>query len=381
MQSAASIDNVLFFISTYPAYLDVHKFFDNGFISFSFSQFRYYPFGMVMPGRKFPISSTYRYGFNGKENDNEVKGEGNEQDYGMRIYDTRIGKFLSVDPLRKKFPHFSPYQFAGNTPIQAVDLDGGEPIRPKSLVYNKKDLGFFDKMLSTNSWGYYVYVPAESSDGNPTLINIATSYGVEWYYDRYWGQSTETYIHNDDINWVEYKGTFYNMTDFANKCISEKDFQNRQTWEQYWESVQTMQDGMNEISEKASTAVAAGQIVGGIAAAAKAIRISRLFNSSVENKLTKYLLNPNHPVGGSKAKWFKEALGFTLDNWKDLAKQIVFDAKKAVSKGNTKGFGEMFEQMIEITGANGKKISVQFNFIRKEGEDFVRLVGALPAKK
>ncbi|HWJ29919.1 MAG TPA: hypothetical protein VNS32_25490, partial [Flavisolibacter sp.] len=42
---------------------------------------------------------VYRYGFNGKENDDEVKGEGNQQDYGMRVYDTRLGKFLSVDPL------------------------------------------------------------------------------------------------------------------------------------------------------------------------------------------------------------------------------------------------------------------------------------------
>jgi hypothetical protein len=42
---------------------------------------------MMMPGRKFSAGSGYRYGFNGKENDNEVKGEGNQQDYGMRIYD------------------------------------------------------------------------------------------------------------------------------------------------------------------------------------------------------------------------------------------------------------------------------------------------------
>src|ERR1051325_279971 len=46
----------------------------------------------------------YRYGFNGKENDDEVKGEGNEQNYGMRIYDPRLGKFLSVDPLTKSYP-------------------------------------------------------------------------------------------------------------------------------------------------------------------------------------------------------------------------------------------------------------------------------------
>ena len=78
-----------------------------------------------MPGR--PTSSgSYRYGFNGKENDNEVKGEGNQQDYGMRIYDPRIGKFLSVDPLTKSYPWLTPYQFASNTPIAAIDLDGLE---------------------------------------------------------------------------------------------------------------------------------------------------------------------------------------------------------------------------------------------------------------
>ena len=84
----------------------------------------YYAFGMQMPGRK--LSGGYRYGFNGKENDNEVKGEGNSQDYGMRIYDGRIGKFLSVDPLTKSYPQLTPYQFAENSPIHAIDLDGLE---------------------------------------------------------------------------------------------------------------------------------------------------------------------------------------------------------------------------------------------------------------
>jgi RHS repeat-associated protein len=85
----------------------------------------YYPFGMQMPGRAYS-GDGYRYGFNGKENDNEVKGEGNQQDYGFRIYDPRLGKFLSVDPLTKEYPELTPYQFASNTPIQAVDLDGAE---------------------------------------------------------------------------------------------------------------------------------------------------------------------------------------------------------------------------------------------------------------
>ena len=90
------------------------------------SQTDYYPFGMEMPGRSYTATSSYRYGFNGKENDNEVKGEGNQQDYGMRTYDPRVGRFLCVDPISKKYPDLTPYQFASNTPIQGVDLDGRE---------------------------------------------------------------------------------------------------------------------------------------------------------------------------------------------------------------------------------------------------------------
>ena len=83
---------------------------------------------MQLPGRKFTAANSgYRYGFNGKENDNDVKGEGNQQDYGMRIYDPRLGKFLSVDPLTPKYPWYTPYQFAGNRPTEAIDIDGLEP--------------------------------------------------------------------------------------------------------------------------------------------------------------------------------------------------------------------------------------------------------------
>jgi RHS repeat-associated protein len=91
------------------------------------SQNDYYPFGMTMPGRKFTAASGYRYGFNGKEVDTEVKGDGNQQDYGMRPYDPRLGRLISVDPLTKKFPWYTPYQFAGNNPIRNIDFLGGQP--------------------------------------------------------------------------------------------------------------------------------------------------------------------------------------------------------------------------------------------------------------
>jgi RHS repeat-associated protein len=88
----------------------------------------YYPFGMIMGGRNSSADDAHRYGFNGKENDNEVKGEGVQQDYGFRIYDSRVARFLSVDPLAAGYPSWSPYPFAMNRVIDAIDLDGLEAV-------------------------------------------------------------------------------------------------------------------------------------------------------------------------------------------------------------------------------------------------------------
>jgi len=86
----------------------------------------YDAFGSLLPGRNYS-SDSYRFGFNGKENDNEVYGsQGTFQDYGMRMYDTRLGRFPSVDPIAAQYPMLTPYQFASNSPISGVDLDGLE---------------------------------------------------------------------------------------------------------------------------------------------------------------------------------------------------------------------------------------------------------------
>lgn len=75
---------------------------------------------------KLIVEEGCNYGFNGKENDNEVMGNGNWQDYGARMYNPRLGRFPNPDPKAKLYPMLSTYQFASNTPIQAVDLDGKE---------------------------------------------------------------------------------------------------------------------------------------------------------------------------------------------------------------------------------------------------------------
>ncbi|HPH37715.1 MAG TPA: RHS repeat-associated core domain-containing protein, partial [Sediminibacterium sp.] len=79
----------------------------------------------IMPQRSMS-SGSYRYGFNGKENDNEVKGNGNHLDYGARVYDSRLGRWFSVDKIIK--PSFSSYQFAKGNPINFIDPDGNDEI-------------------------------------------------------------------------------------------------------------------------------------------------------------------------------------------------------------------------------------------------------------
>jgi hypothetical protein len=53
---------------------------------------------MLMPAREYSVTRIYRYGFNGKERNDEIHGEGNQDDYGFQIYIPLIGRFLSKTP-------------------------------------------------------------------------------------------------------------------------------------------------------------------------------------------------------------------------------------------------------------------------------------------
>jgi RHS repeat-associated protein len=87
----------------------------------------YYPFGSTMQTWE-ADGKEYVFGFNGMYKDNEVQGDGNSYDYGARVYDSRSGRWLSLDPHQIKYPGFSPYNYVSNSPICLVDPDGRDNI-------------------------------------------------------------------------------------------------------------------------------------------------------------------------------------------------------------------------------------------------------------
>ncbi len=111
--------------------------------------------------------SGYAFGFNGKEMDNETYGTGNVYDYGFRIYNPRLGKFLSVDPLTKSYPFYTPYQFAGNKPIVAIDLDG---LEEKIVIYNSTN----DGRVKTTTIDYNTLLETTQISGSAAMSKPIT---------------------------------------------------------------------------------------------------------------------------------------------------------------------------------------------------------------
>ncbi|MBP9811723.1 hypothetical protein KBF38_25710 [bacterium] len=79
----------------------------------------------------------------------------------------------------------------------------------------------------------------------------------------------------------------------------------------------------------------------------------KLTRESVDEKLTRYLLDPGHPR--QKSIWFEKVLGFTLENKEQLANQIRFDQKLARPSRST-AWGITYEQPTTIVGANGRTL-------------------------
>jgi RHS repeat-associated protein len=83
-----------------------------------------------MVGRKYTATTGagYRFGFNGKERASEINSD--DYDFGARVYDGRLGRWLSVDGYSKAYPSHSPYLYGLNCPNLLKD-EGGNWITDK----------------------------------------------------------------------------------------------------------------------------------------------------------------------------------------------------------------------------------------------------------
>lgn len=104
----------------------------------------YYPFGELLPSRN---SLNYRYAFQGQELDQETGMEA----FQLRLWDGRIGRWLSTDPYGQ---YASPYLGMGNNPVGMIDLDGG--LSENCCPDEPTDGGVLAGLTIITGRGYYV---------------------------------------------------------------------------------------------------------------------------------------------------------------------------------------------------------------------------------
>jgi hypothetical protein len=98
-------------------------------------------------------------------------------------------------------------------------------------------------------------------------------------------------------------------------------------------------------------------------------------------KLTDYLLNEQHPVGGSKAKWFR-SLGYDLANPTVLEQDLlglVRDSEDYTEKDSP--FGTKYVVSGKISAPNGDEANLTTVWIIEPSENQPRLVTAYPGEK
>lgn len=124
----------------------------------------YYPFGERHMNPDFPMVNGRAF-FNGKEE--QQIGNLAFLDYGARLYDTKLGRWMSIDPLTEKQPACSPYHFCLNNPVNYIDPDGRD-----AYLYDitTRQLNWYNDM-GGHEQDYVMFVMAGIDGGLQMLSN------------------------------------------------------------------------------------------------------------------------------------------------------------------------------------------------------------------
>ena len=137
---------------------------------------------------------TNRYGFNGMETDDEVKGEGNSYDFGARMYDSRLGRWLTIDPHASKYPAQSPFTFSLNSPILYKDPDGKDAIISIVEDGNRTTVTFSSTIYLTGKGVTPEYIE---------MVKAMAEYHFTNPVGSFTGEDGKTYILKLDFNFVD----------------------------------------------------------------------------------------------------------------------------------------------------------------------------------
>ena len=95
------------------------------------------------------------YKFSGKEKDEETS----YSYFGARYYMSDVSVWLSVDPMKDKYPNMSPYMYCAGNPVKFVDPNGEEPILFGVLQKLGQVKGGRDNPHEAKTIGEYSVVP------------------------------------------------------------------------------------------------------------------------------------------------------------------------------------------------------------------------------
>lgn len=132
------------------------------------------------------------------------------------MYDTRIARFWGVDPLAKDYPMLTPFQFASNTPIWGVDIDGLEVrVYVETPQYRRGNVGHvFLSVGSGNDVIAYSYGRYGELDKNKGFLNSLNRKGEGILY-RYVGNNAVNYIRKNLLDNNAYAFEIKDVDEYA----------------------------------------------------------------------------------------------------------------------------------------------------------------------